>query len=175
VFSQSCSAFCWVVSRRLTIHQMIANVRDTTQQHAEQDWLKTNLARITGALQGQRDLAAVSRLIMSEVTPLVDAQHGAFFLNRAEDNGAPSELTMIASYGYQRRKNLANRFAPGEGLVGQAALEGKSILVSNAPSDYVRVTSGLGESLPVNIIVLPVLFEDQVLSVIELASVHAFN
>src|SRR5213075_3072866 len=87
-----------------TINQMIANLRDTTQQNAEQDWLKTNLARITGAIQGQRDLAAVSRLIMSEVTPLVDAQHGAFFLNRADDNGAPAELTMIASYGYQKRK-----------------------------------------------------------------------
>src|SRR5439155_1016605 len=115
-----------------TINQMIANLRDTTQQNAEQDWLKTNLARITGAIQGQRDLAAVSRLIMSEVTPLVDAQHGAFFLNRAEDNGAPPELMMIASYGYQKRKNLANRFSPGEGLVGQSALEGKSILVANA-------------------------------------------
>src|SRR5206468_3457414 len=158
-----------------TINQMIANLRDTTQQNAEQDWLKTNLARITGAIQGQRDLEAVSKLIMSEVTPLVDGQHGAFFLNRAEDNGAPAELTMIASYGYQKRKNLANRFVPGEGLVGQSALEGKSILVSNAPPDYVRVTSRLGESLPVNIIVLPILFEDHVLSVIELASVHPFT
>jgi HAMP domain-containing protein/signal transduction histidine kinase/response regulator RpfG family c-di-GMP phosphodiesterase len=157
-----------------TINQMIGNLRDTTQQNAEQDWLKTNLARITGAIQGQRDLAAVSRLIMSEVTPLVDAQHGAFFLNHAEDSASP-ELRMIASYGYQKRKNLANRFTPGEGLVGQAALEGKSILVANAPGDYVKISSGLGESPPVNLIVLPVLFEDQVLSVIELASVHPIS
>src|SRR6059036_3735115 len=158
-----------------TINQMIANLRDTTQQNAEQDWLKTNLARITGAIQGQRDLAAVSRLIMSEVTPLVDAQHGAFFLNVARDEKAPAELRMIASYGYQKRKNLANQFTVGEGLVGQAALEGKSILVANAPPDYIRVTSGLGEALPVNLIVLPIQFEDQVLSVIELASVHPIS
>src|SRR4051794_26094022 len=159
-----------------TINQMIGNLRDTTQQNAEQDWLKTNLARITGAIQGQRDLAAVSRLIMSEVTPLVDAQHGAFFLNRAEDeNIEATELRMIASYGYQKRKNLANRFVEGEGLVGQAALEGKSIVVTNAPTDYIKVTSGLGEALPVNLIVLPILFEDRVLSVIELASLHPFT
>jgi signal transduction histidine kinase/DNA-binding response OmpR family regulator/HAMP domain-containing protein len=148
------------------INQMIANLRDTTTQNAEQDWLKTNLARISGALQGQRDLGAVSRLIMSEVTPLVGGQHGAFFLDGGDD-----ELRLVASYGYQKRKNLANRFSRGEGLVGQAALEGKSILVSQAPPDYVKVTSGLGESLPVNLVVLPVLFEDQTLAVIELASV----
>src|SRR5436190_533950 len=159
-----------------TINQMIGNLRDTTQQNAEQDWLKTNLARITGAIQGQRDLAAVSRLIMSEVTPLVDAQHGAFFLNRADDdNDDATELRMIASYGYQKRKNLANRFVEGEGLVGQAALEGKSIVVTNAPTDYIKVTSGLGEALPVNLIVLPIIFEDRVLSVIELASLHPFT
>src|SRR5205814_1903948 len=85
-----------------TINQMIANLRDTTQQNAEQDWLKTNLARITGAIQGQRDLEAVSRLIMSEVTPLVAAQHGAFFLNVARDQHSPAELRMIASHGYPR-------------------------------------------------------------------------
>ncbi|UGS37613.1 HAMP domain-containing protein [Capillimicrobium parvum] len=151
------------------INEMIANLRDTTQQNAEQDWLKTNLARISGAMQGQRDLGAVSRLVMSEVTPLVDAQHGAFFLNEDGD------LRLIASYGYQRRKTLSNQFAFGEGLVGQAALEGKAILVSDAPPDYVKVTSGLGEAVPVNLIVLPILFEDQVIAVVELGSLHAFS
>jgi len=151
------------------INEMIANLRDTTQQNAEQDWLKTNLARISGAMQGQRDLGAVSRLVMSEVTPLVDAQHGAFFLNEDGD------LRLIASYGYQRRKSLSNRFSFGEGLVGQAALEGKAILVTNAPPDYVKVTSGLGEAVPVNLIVLPILFEDQVIAVVELGSLHAFG
>jgi HAMP domain-containing protein/CheY-like chemotaxis protein/GAF domain-containing protein len=157
-----------------TINQMIANLRETTQKNAEQDWLNTNLARISGLMQGQRDLATVSRLIMSEISPLVTAQHGAFFLTES-DNGSERELRLIASYGYKKRKNVSNQFKFGEALVGQAALEGKSILISQAPPDYVKVTSGLGEASPVNIIVMPILFEDQVLAVVELASLREFS
>ena len=157
-----------------TINQMIANLRETTQKNAEQDWLNTNLARISGLMQGQRDLATVSRLIMSEISPLVSAQHGAFFLTYADEDGEP-ELRLIASYGYKKRKSVANRFKVGEALVGQAALEGKSILISEAPPDYVKVASGLGEALPVNIVVMPILFEEQVLAVVELASLRAFS
>jgi HAMP domain-containing protein/signal transduction histidine kinase/CheY-like chemotaxis protein len=151
------------------VNEMIENLRSTTQENAEQDWLKTNLARITNNLQGQRDLQAVSRLLMSEISPLVGAQHGAFFLV------GDQRLELVASYGYQRRKTVSNRFAFGEGLPGQAALEMKSILVTNAPDDYIKVTSGLGEAKPVNLIVLPILFEEQVLAVMELASVNPFN
>jgi HAMP domain-containing protein/signal transduction histidine kinase/PleD family two-component response regulator len=157
-----------------TINQMIANLRETTQRNAEQDWLNTNLARISGLMQGQRDLATLSRMIMSEISPLVGAQHGAFFLAETEDGDEP-ELRLIASYGYKRRKSVSNRFKVGEALVGQAALEGKSILVSEAPPDYVKVTSGLGEAAPVNIIVMPILFEEEVMAVVELASLHTFS
>jgi len=158
------------------INQMIANLRETTQRNQEQDWLKTNLARISGLMQGQRDLKAVSRLIMSELTPTVQGQHGAFFMADPQEGEAEeSPLRLLASYGYKRRKRLSNQFKPGEGLVGQAALEKKSILITEAPDDYIKVTSGLGESSPVNIIVLPVLFEDQVLGVIELGSFHRFS
>jgi signal transduction histidine kinase/DNA-binding response OmpR family regulator/HAMP domain-containing protein len=157
-----------------TINQMIGNLRETTQKNAEQDWLNTNLARISGLMQGQRDLATVSRLIMSEISPLVTAQHGAFFLSQA-DNGGEPELRLIASYGYTKRKSVSNRFKIGEALVGQAALEGKSILISNAPDDYIKVTSGLGEAAPVNIVVMPILFEEQVLAVVELASLRPFS
>ncbi|MEA2192137.1 MAG: hypothetical protein QOI73_2258, partial [Solirubrobacteraceae bacterium] len=157
-----------------TINQMIANLRETTQKNAEQDWLNTNLARISGLMQGQRDLATVTRLIMSEISPLVSAQHGAFFLTETTDDGN-SELRLIASYGYQRRKTVSNRFKFGEALVGQAALEKSSILITDAPPDYVKVTSGLGEATPVNIIVMPILFEEQVLAVVELASLRAFS
>src|SRR4051812_31434734 len=155
------------------VNQMIANLRDTTQQNAEQDWLKTNLARISSLMQGQRDLQTVSRMLMSEISPLVSAQHGAFFMVDADDGAAP-RLRLVASYGYNRRKNLSNEFQFGEGLPGQAALEMKSILVTNAPADYVKITSGLGEALPVNLMVLPILFEEQVLAVIELASLNPF-
>jgi HAMP domain-containing protein/signal transduction histidine kinase/PleD family two-component response regulator len=157
-----------------TINQMIDNLRKTTQKNAEQDWLNTNLARISGLMQGQRDLTTVSRLIMSEISPLVSAQHGAFFLSQA-DNSDEAELRLIASYGYKQRKSVSNRFKVGEALVGQAALEGKSILITQAPPDYIKVTSGLGEASPVNIVVMPILFEEQVLAVVELASLREFS
>src|SRR4051794_31683307 len=156
-----------------TINQMIANLRDTTTKNAEQDWLKTNLARISGLMQGQRDLGAISRLIMSELTPTVDAQHGAFFLREDSALGEP-ELRLIASYGHTERKGLANHFKLGDGLVGQAALEKSSILF-DAPGDYVKVKSGLGAHEAVNVIVLPVLFEEELLAVIELASLMPFS
>src|SRR6185312_13751633 len=110
-----------------------------------------------------------------ELTPLVGAGYGAFFL--AEDSGEDEEtvLQLIASYGYKTRKKVSNRYKLGESLVGQAALERQSILITEPPEDYVKVASGLGESAPKNIIVMPVLFEDQVMAVVELASFTPFG
>jgi CheY-like chemotaxis protein/HAMP domain-containing protein/putative methionine-R-sulfoxide reductase with GAF domain len=159
-----------------TINKMIENLAGTTRANQEQDWLNSNMARFTGMLQGERDLETVSRLIMSELTPLVGAGHGAFFLMESPDGeGDDFELRLIATYGYKERKNVSTRFKIGEGLVGQAALEQKSILLTQAPEDYIKITSGLGEAAPVNVIVLPVLFEDQVMGVIELASFGRFT
>jgi signal transduction histidine kinase/CheY-like chemotaxis protein/HAMP domain-containing protein len=163
------------------INQMIANLRETTERNESQDWLNSNLARFSGLMQGQRDLGTVSKLIMSELTPTVNAQFGAFFLTDTDgDNGAAGqgevgELALIASYGYKRRKNVSNRFKAGEALVGQAALEKKPILITEPPEDYIHIASGLGEATPRNIIVLPVLFEEQVLGVMELASFRPFD
>src|SRR5438874_499579 len=159
---------------RDNINQMITSLRVTTEVNAQQDWLNTNMARFSGMLQGQRDLKQVSRLIMSELTPLVSAQHGAFFMAEGEA-GADAQLRLVASYAYKRRKGIANVFALGEGLVGQAALERKAILITQAPEDYITIGSGLGEAAPVNIVVLPVLFEDQVMAVIEMASFTRFS
>jgi HAMP domain-containing protein/signal transduction histidine kinase/CheY-like chemotaxis protein len=157
------------------INQMIANLRETTQRNAAQDWLKTNLASISGMLQGQRDLDAVTQLIMSEVTPMVNAQHGAFFIAEPADDGS-TELALAASYGYTpRRSDLRSRFVIGEGLVGQAAFERKTITLTDAPPGYIKIGSGLGDASAAGIIVMPVLFEDQVLGVIELASIHTFS
>src|SRR6059036_3866190 len=159
-----------------TINQMITNLAETTRANQAQDWLNSNLARFTGMLQGERDLETVSRLIMSELTPLVGAQHGAFFMMESPDGeGDDFELRLISTYGYKQRKNVPNKFKIGEALVGQAALEQKPILVTQAPDDYVRISSGLGEGLPINLIVLPVLFEDQVMAVVELASFQRFS
>ena len=155
------------------INQMIVNLKETTQKNQEQDWLKTNLAKFSSMMQGQKNLEAVSRMIMSELTPLVSAHQGAFFLMDSEE-GAPL-LKLTNTYAYRERKGVANRFRIGESLVGQCALEKKSILVTHAPNDYIHISSGLGEAPPLNIIVLPILFEGEVKAVIELASFNAFS
>jgi CheY-like chemotaxis protein/signal transduction histidine kinase/HAMP domain-containing protein len=153
------------------VNQMIANLRETTQKNIEQDWLKTNLAKFTRMLQGQRNLETVSRMILSELAPLVSAHHGIFYIM---DNSA-NQLQMLSTYAFTERKNLANRIKLGDGLVGQSALERQKILITNVPSDYVRISSGLGESSPLCVIVLPILFEEQVIAVIELASFNYFR
>ncbi|MHB1224894.1 MAG: response regulator, partial [Gemmatimonadaceae bacterium] len=155
------------------INQMIGNLKTTTEKNAEQDWLKTNLAKFSRLMQGQKDLEAVSRLIMSELTPLVGAHYGAFFIADVDD-GEPI-YKLVASYAYKVRKQLANRFRPGEGLVGQTALEKKPILLTSVPDDYVHISSGLGESPARNIIVLPILFEGEVKAIVELASFLPFG
>ena len=164
------------------INKMIANLRDTTIANKEQDWLKGNLARISALMQGRRDLEDVASLIMSELTPVVSAQHGAFFLSMplvdGEDVGVTEddqyELRMLGSYGYSLG-SMPTTFRPGEGLIGTAAMEKRTILVENAPSGYLKISSGLGEAPPAQVIVLPVLFEGTVLGVIELASFTPFT
>jgi CheY-like chemotaxis protein/signal transduction histidine kinase/HAMP domain-containing protein len=159
---------------KTSLNQMISNLKATTERNQEQDWLKTNLAKFSRMMQGQKDLETVSRLMMSELTPLVSAHFGAFFIMDNEGNGS-SALRLIASYAYKERKHLSNQFQLGEGLVGQAALEKTPILLTNVPDNYVRITSGLGDAPPRNIIVLPILFEGQVKAVIELASFLPFS
>jgi signal transduction histidine kinase/CheY-like chemotaxis protein/HAMP domain-containing protein len=157
------------------LNEMIRNLRETTRQNTEQDWLKTHLERFTRMLQGQRDLATVSSMILSELAPLVSAQHGVFYtLVSTDDHGEPV-LRYQAGYGYRERKHLANQFRLGEGLVGQCAKEKERILLTDVPGDYVRINSGLGESPPLNIIVLPILFEGSVRAVVELASFSHFS
>jgi hypothetical protein len=163
-----------VASLKDNINEMIVNLRETTQKNTEQDWLKTNLARFTRMLQGQRDMVTVSRMVLSELAPLVGAQHGVFYVNQS-NNGSGPAMRLLGSYAYSERKNLANEFRPGEGLVGQCVLEREKILLTNVPPDYVRISSGLGEAPPQNIVVLPVLFEEEVKAVIELASFNSFN
>ncbi|MFI8946757.1 HAMP domain-containing protein [Streptomyces sp. NPDC053750] len=164
------------------INKMIANLRDTTIANKEQDWLKGNLARISALMQGRRDLQDVASLIMSELTPVVSAQHGAFFLamplvdgqEQPGGEGDQYELRMLGSYGYSMG-SMPTSFRPGEALVGTAAQEKRTILVEHAPSGYLKISSGLGEAPPAQVIVLPVLFEGQVLGVIELASFNSFT
>ena len=155
------------------INEMIRNLKETTQKNAQQDWLKTNLARFTRLLQGQRDLQAVTKLILSELAPLVSAHHGVFYMMDSQELDA--RLRMIASYGYRSSRKLATSFLPGEGLVGQCAVEKTRIWLTDVPRDYIVVSSGLGAAPPTNIVVLPILFEQQVKAVIEIASLDRFT
>ena len=157
------------------LNEMIRNLRETTRQNTEQDWLKTNLERFTRMLQGQRDLATVSNLILAELAPLVSAQHAVFYSMSSPSDGSEPLLTFQAGYGYDERKHLLTTFRVGQGLVGQCAKEKHRILLSEVPTDYVRINSGLGDSTPLNIIVLPVLFEGAVRAVVELASFSPFS
>jgi len=162
-----------VAALKDNINEMIRHLRDTTQKNSEQDWLKTNLAKFSRMLQGQKDLLTVGRLILSELAPVVSAQHGVFYMLDA--GGDEPELRLLASYAHIDREGSRSRFKLGESLVGQCALEKNKILLTGVPSDYIAISSGLGEAAPLNVIVLPVIFEGQVKAVMELASFDRFN
>jgi HAMP domain-containing protein/signal transduction histidine kinase/ActR/RegA family two-component response regulator len=155
------------------INEMIRNLRDTTLRNEEQDWLKTNLAKFTRMLQGQRDFLTVGKLVLSELAPLVSAQQGAFYM--MDNANGESELKLLASYAQQEGNGVKNRFRMGEGLVGQAALEKRRFLLTDVPGNYAKVSSGLAEFRPMNVVVVPILFEGQVKAVMELSSVERFS
>nr|WP_315797466.1 HAMP domain-containing protein [Bradyrhizobium sp. SZCCHNRI3043] len=154
------------------INTMITNLRLTTDLNTEQDWLKTNLAKFTNMLQGQRDLTTVGRLLLTELTPLVNAHRGVIY--QVETESTP-QLRLLASYAddgiYPHRTHV--QF--GEGLIGQCAIDKRQRLVSEIPSDVIPVGSALLRAVPKNLVVLPVLFENQVKAVIELASLSLFT
>src|SRR5262249_10871360 len=151
------------------INEMIRNLRDTTLRNDEQDWLKTNLAKFTRMLQGQRDFLTVGRLILSELAPLVSAQQGAFYM--VDNSNGESELKLLVSYDQQEGNDASNRFMLGYGRFILAARGKRRILLTDIPHDFTRVSSGLGEFRPKNIVVLPILFEGEVKAVMELSSV----
>ncbi|AEW99355.1 two-component system sensory histidine kinase (plasmid) [Streptantibioticus cattleyicolor NRRL 8057 = DSM 46488] len=155
------------------INAMVKSLRETTRANQEQDWLKTNLARITALMQGRRDLPAVAESVMDELTPLVDAQYGVFFL--AEEDADGTVLRPIGRYGHPGGTGAPASFRLGQGLVGQAARSRRGIVVDDVPPGYATIISGLGHTDPTALAVLPIVAEDQVLGVIELASVHGFT
>ncbi|MFJ3334697.1 HAMP domain-containing protein, partial [Streptomyces sp. NPDC086766] len=155
------------------INSMVGSLRETTRANQQQDWLKTNLARISSLMQGHRDLPVVAELIMEELTPLVSAQYSAFYL--AEDGARGPELRLVGAYGRPDDDERPTRFSFGRSLVGQAARSRRTILVDELPQGYVSISSGLGQTVPAALVLLPILFEDQVLGVIELASVTPFT
>jgi CheY-like chemotaxis protein/signal transduction histidine kinase/HAMP domain-containing protein len=154
------------------INTMIDNLRLTTDRNTEQDWLKTNLARFTGMLQGQRDLASVGRMLLSELAPLVDAQQGVIYQMETEESAS---MVLLSAFASDAPDGQLRRLKVGEGLVGQCAAEKRRMLISDLPENTIPIRSGLFEAVPRNVIVLPVLFEDRVKAVIELASLSIFT
>jgi CheY-like chemotaxis protein/signal transduction histidine kinase/predicted Rdx family selenoprotein len=154
------------------INTMIFNLRATTQTNQEQDWLKTNLAKFTRMLQGERDLFTVGKMLLSELAPLVNAQQGTIYQMDATEEDRPV-LRLLAAYA--QRSDLPRMISSGEGLVGQCAVEKQRILLTEVPNDYTRVHSSLGGAAPVTVVVLPVLFEGHAKAVIELGSIHTFS
>ncbi len=157
-----------------TINQMIANLRGTTLKNSEQVWLKTNLARFTLMLQGQRDLPTVAQAILSELNQVVSAQHSAFYIADSKESGE-TRLKLLSGFAYLPRPELPREFGLGEGLVGQCAKEKTMILLKNVPGNYIRINSGLGDASPMNLVVLPALFEGEIKGVLELASFEVFT
>jgi signal transduction histidine kinase/DNA-binding response OmpR family regulator/HAMP domain-containing protein len=162
-----------VAALKDTINEMIRNLRDTTQKNTEQDWLKTNLARFSRMLQGQRDLTNVGRMVLSELCPVVTAQFAEFYV--LDSNKDVPQLTLLASYASEGKEALGKHVGLGEGLVGQCALEKQVVLLNNVPPSYVRISSGLGNAPPRSVLLLPLIFEGQVKGVLELASFEGFN
>ena len=155
------------------INTMIANLRLTAEHNAEQDWLKTNLARFAGMLQGQRDLSTVGRLLLSELTPLVEAQFGAIY--RMETDQGASYLKVLAAYAVDNGRLYCERIPLGGGLIGQCVIDKRRLLVTEMPTYVAPIGFSMFKATPQNVVVLPVLFENQVKAVIELASVSTFT
>jgi signal transduction histidine kinase/HAMP domain-containing protein/ActR/RegA family two-component response regulator len=155
------------------INTMVGSLRDTTEANRQQGWLQTSLARIAGLMQGQRDLAVVAELIMNELIPLVGGQQGAFFL--ADTSDGETRLRLIAGYGLHPGAGSPSQVLLGQSLIGQVAKTRRPIILDEVPAGYARISSAIGESRPVSVMIVPIVFEDQVLGVIEAGSLWPFT
>ncbi|HYD57521.1 MAG TPA: HAMP domain-containing protein, partial [Burkholderiales bacterium] len=162
-----------VAALKDTINEMIRNLRDTTHKNTEQDWLKTNLAKFSRMLQGQRDLVTVGQMILSELAPVVGAHQAEFYVVTSED--AKHRLKLLASYASRGQRSHGKEIDLGEGLVGQCAIEKRKLLLNNVPPKAFRIATGLAETAALDVLVLPIVFEGEVRGVLELASLDRFN
>ncbi|MFE8698546.1 response regulator [Cytobacillus sp. FJAT-53684] len=158
-----------------SFNQMVESLNEQTKKEQDLTWIKSNIADITTGLSGMHDLENLSRTFLTKIVPLTDSSHAVFYLKDGGNEGTEPIYKLLASYAFKERKHLSNTFIAGEGLVGQAVLEKSPIILTDVPGDYIRVKSGLGEAPPLNIYVLPILFEDDVKAVLEIASFKPFS
>ncbi len=158
-----------------SFNKMVESLEEQKRKEYSLVWVKSNIAEITTNLTGMHDLKALAQTFLSKIAPLTEAAHAVFYMKDEKDNEKNPTYKLLASYAYKERKHLSTSFSIGEGLVGQAAFENSPIILTNVPSDYIRVTSGLGELSPLTVYVLPVTFENDVKAVVEIASFEPFN
>ncbi len=153
------------------INTMIETLRATTERNTEQDWLKTNLARFTSMLQGQRDLATLGKLLLTELVPLVSAHQGIIY-QMNKDGG---QLRLLAKYADHPTDGHPQRIALGNGFIGQCAADRRRIFVSDIPEHAIKIGSVLVDALPRSMVTLPIVYEGEVKAVISLASLNEFE
>ncbi|WP_312096602.1 response regulator [Niallia sp.] len=158
-----------------SFNQMTKSLEEQIQREQELLWNKTNIADITTSLSGNHDLESLSRTLLSKIVPLLDACHAVFYVKANNKQDTKPKYKLLASYAYKERKHMTTEFEGGEGLIGQVVLEKTPILLTHVPADYVSVKSGLGEAAPLNLYVIPILFEGDVKAVLEMASFQPFN
>jgi HAMP domain-containing protein/signal transduction histidine kinase/CheY-like chemotaxis protein len=156
------------------INEMIRNLKDTTIKNEEQDWLKTNIAKFTRMFQGQRDMKTLGTILLSELAPLIKIHQSVFYVIEMEGKDL-KQLYLAASYAHGKKRSLSEKLELGEGLIGQCAVEKQKILLKDIPANYIPISSGLGEAKPLNILIIPILFENVTKGVIELASFDEFT
>ncbi|PKG38698.1 response regulator [Psychromonas sp. Urea-02u-13] len=160
----------------IALSHMMQQVTDRNSQVEAQSWLKTQVVKIGKLSQGVDDIQKMAQQLISELANILQAGHVAFYLLEEQDKDSDTDYyKLLASYAYVERKNISNRYAEGEGLIGQCALEKHTILLTNVPDDYIQISSGLGEKKPFNIMVMPILFENNCIAVIEIASFQHFT
>lgn len=157
----------------IAFNDMAGKLADSIQESADQTWLSAGLANVAQTLQGERDLQNAAQRVLKEFSQLLNTRHGMFFVTKIAEG--QSELSLLATFAHNERKNLTNNIAFGQGLIGQCALEKERILATNVPDDFIKISSGTGEAVPKNIVVVPVLYEGKVKAVIEQASFAPFT
>ncbi len=145
-------------------------IREITMENLHEAWIKTGQTELNEKLRGAQDVKSLAASALSYISRYVDAQIGTIYVKTEQEL-----FRLLGSYAYKKRKNVSNEVKLGEGLVGQAALERQTIMISNVPEDYIKISSGIGEAVPGNILVTPCIYNNEVKCIIEIGAFHQFS